>query len=148
MPLFTWTLVDLTCGVLAASLPVLSALIPTTPKRSNSGHQYGHGYPSGSLFRKYFGSHGSTTRSGSHTTTDRNMGPPLRTKDSQEGILREDKVELQYTPPLAVETVEHPLPPAAVHGTDSTTAFRGDEGTWPARTFPSMRQSQRQWAKM
>lgn len=84
--LLAWTLVDLTCGVVAASLPILSALIPSFKPRTQN-------YPPSSA------RYGGRTLAGSNFSNHQPEGAErLHSKDSCEGILRKDEIELDYQP--------------------------------------------------
>jgi hypothetical protein len=87
--LLTWTLVDLTCGVIAANLPTLSILIPRRWKNSSQ-----NSYSSASKRQQ--------TKPKSSVdyvqAFDPNRDPIPRSwsKESQEGIVRHVDIELQY----------------------------------------------------
>ncbi len=72
---------------MAASLPVLSALIPSPFKsQSGSGPRLGH-----------FGASSHLPHISSNASNPSGQGAqPLKSKGSQEGILREDAVELHF----------------------------------------------------
>ncbi|PQE10774.1 integral membrane protein [Rutstroemia sp. NJR-2017a BBW] len=81
-PLEDWTLVDLTLGVVAASLPVLSAIIParwrSIHSTSHKTPSHGGSYPLSRIGRR-------TSISGKRAVTD-----------SEENIVRTDVVELSW----------------------------------------------------
>ncbi|RDW65328.1 hypothetical protein BP5796_10020 [Coleophoma crateriformis] len=90
VPLQDWTLVDLTFGVVAASLPILSAFIPQKWKSvtgSGPTKPYGYGYAGGD---------NSTQRAYIRSTRRTSITGKRERSDSEENIVRTDEVELTY----------------------------------------------------
>ncbi|KAF7880034.1 uncharacterized protein EAF02_007671 [Botrytis sinoallii] len=105
-----WTLVDLTLGVIAASLPVLSAIIPakwktihTSSSYKNPSHLGSHPLSNaGNYMRsKYSGKNGKDVKNG------RNRGTNGGTfGESEENIVRTDVIELSFQSKGEVESRE------------------------------------------
>jgi hypothetical protein len=90
--LFTWTLVDLTCGVIAANLPTLGVIIPRTRKDLYKAFSYLSSTKQGSF--KTSGSKPSF-RGGQISNSARDMVPRSASGDSQvETLYHVDDVEL------------------------------------------------------
>ena len=90
-----WSLVDLAMSLIVASLPVLSSVLPGCGLATRKSNR-----PSG-----YSSSLSRFKAAGSHAFRP---NPDLASKNSQEGIMRQDEVELQYhnRDPTGVEDVE------------------------------------------
>lgn len=87
MPLQNWTLIDLTFGVVAASLPILSAFVPKSWK-SVTGSKKTAPHSNG-----YFNKSGHTKlKSG----RDGNIRGKRTETESGENIIRTDVIELTY----------------------------------------------------
>lgn len=143
MDLFTWSLVDLTCGVLAASLPVLSALIPNPWKNTPPGGKFNSSGRDWLMrYLKLGGSANSGGSGGSGTHTDKEGNLSLQPVDSKQGILREDDLELKYATG-SEKSIDHsdssPVEP-------SSAVVRSDEKALPV--LPSIGRHFKKWAKM
>lgn len=128
VPLQDWTLVDLTFGVVAASLPILSAFIPQKWKSvtgSGPTKPYGYGYG--------YGGENNTQRAYIRSTRRTSISGKRERSDSEENIVRTDEVELTYqqrdpkqdygmldSKPMDIETMESNSP---------TTSFGSDLGS-------------------
>ncbi|KAJ8068305.1 hypothetical protein OCU04_003868 [Sclerotinia nivalis] len=115
-PLAEWTLVDLTLGVIAASLPVLSAIIPAKWKSMHTSSSYkfpsnhrSHPLPNAENYprSKFPGKIGRGIRDG---RSGRNRGikstPSGTFGESEENIVRTDVIELSYRNNVDVEQKE------------------------------------------
>lgn len=118
---------ELTFGVAAASLPVLSALLPST-----FGSKGRHGKSSG--FSGFSGGLRHITTQASESGGE--MEQQLQSKDSREGILREDAVELNFQPtaPLGERDWTSGL---GLHNNHNVSVSPSPVSTYPVTTYPA-----------
>ena len=119
---------ELTFGVMAASLPVLSALIPSPFKsQSGSGRRLG-----------YFGASSRLPHISSNSSNPSGQGAqPLKSKGSQEGILREDEVELHFQTSGPLGEPDRGSDGGLGLHTNNDSSVRPSSGsTYPEMTYP------------